>query len=438
MRTVDSALRETALALEADLPALVDRIMQRIREEVPEYDVAGRPELAQALRAGCLAGAQLALGALRSDRDPARPLERALVAEARSLARTRVPLEALLRSYRVGHAVIWEGVLDALEADDLDASTRRAALRVANRFLFTLFDAEIAAVAAEFTAEREAGLRRSGERRVRLLRDLLDGAPIDETELGVRFARTHVGAASAGEGAYAALEEITRLAGGGALIVQPEADRVWAWLPALPPRDAIEAGLRVVGAARLPAPGAGAGDGGGSVGAAGRLSRVPGAGSAGGAIVAFGDPLPGLDGFRATHRQAVTALDVGMRLGRAMTRFDDVTVEALALADEAAARALLARELGPLAAPTRRAEVLCATLEAYLGRAMSASAAAAVLGVRDRTISYRLRSVEDQLGRPVRDRATELGVALRLRRLLTAAPDAAPAPRRAPTSSRRR
>ncbi len=41
-----------------------------------------------------------------------------------------------------------------------------------------------------------------------------------------------------------------------------------------------------------------------------------------------------------------------------------------------------------------------------------------MLNVNDRTIAYRLNSIEEQLGRPVRARQTELQAAMRLERML--------------------
>jgi DNA-binding PucR family transcriptional regulator len=101
-----------------------------------------------------------------------------------------------------------------------------------------------------------------------------------------------------------------------------------------------------------------------------------------------------------------------------VTRFDAVAVESLALYDETAAREFLTRELGPLAAADPRSDVLRETLRAYLERSSNATSAAALLGVNDRTVAYRLRGVEDLLGYPVSSRSLELRIALRFEQLL--------------------
>ena len=75
------------------------------------------------------------------------------------------------------------------------------------------------------------------------------------------------------------------------------------------------------------------------------------------------------------------------------------------LADERAARAFIAAELAPLDRG-RDGGKLRETLSAYASSGFNASAAAAMLKVNDRTIAYRLNSIEEQLGRPVRARQT--------------------------------
>jgi DNA-binding PucR family transcriptional regulator len=58
------------------------------------------------------------------------------------------------------------------------------------------------------------------------------------------------------------------------------------------------------------------------------------------------------------------------------------------------------------------------TLSAYFACGFNASAAAALLKVNDRTIAYRLNTIEQLLGRRVRARQAELRAAIRLERVL--------------------
>jgi DNA-binding PucR family transcriptional regulator len=125
----------------------------------------------------------------------------------------------------------------------------------------------------------------------------------------------------------------------------------------------------------------------------------------------------GPDGFRETHRQAQTAKAIGGRLDRRAVAYTEVALEDLAAQNTARAHAFTGRELGPLTADTREAERLRRTLQAYFACAQRASSAAAMLGVHERTISNRLRRVEELLGHSPSDRRAELELALRLRAL---------------------
>ncbi len=50
---VDFRLHELAQALEKELDGLVETMLGRMRDEVPDFDIRARPELDDALRASC-------------------------------------------------------------------------------------------------------------------------------------------------------------------------------------------------------------------------------------------------------------------------------------------------------------------------------------------------------------------------------------------------
>jgi DNA-binding PucR family transcriptional regulator len=101
-----------------------------------------------------------------------------------------------------------------------------------------------------------------------------------------------------------------------------------------------------------------------------------------------------------------------------VTHYDEVALEALLGQDERRAREFAHRELVGLDGGDERSRRLRETLQAYFGSGQNAAAAAARLGVHDQTVSYRLRTIEERLGRPVTARRAELDVALRLMELL--------------------
>jgi DNA-binding PucR family transcriptional regulator len=134
---------------------------------------------------------------------------------------------------------------------------------------------------------------------------------------------------------------------------------------------------------------------------------------------AVGEPAWGISGFRESHEQALAAHRVASHLPQRVTRYDDVALEAALLHDVHAARHFVDRELGPLAASDTRSRLLRETLAGYLRSGLNAAATAVVLHVSDRTVAYRIRGVEEALGRSVLSRSTELAAAVRLHRVLS-------------------
>lgn len=134
--------------------------------------------------------------------------------------------------------------------------------------------------------------------------------------------------------------------------------------------------------------------------------------------LAIGGPAAGLDGFRRAHDEASQAHRVALLGAEPVTFYGDIGLLALAAQDESRARAFCARELGELAGGGERERTLRETLRAYLGTAHHASSAAALLGVHERTVANRIRTIEERLGRSVATRSAELDVALRLHGLL--------------------
>jgi hypothetical protein len=383
---VEHTLRELAGRLEEETDDLIATMLPRTRGEVPDFDVGSRPELRDAERASIYGNIRAVLGALGGDRiAPDAPAE--AMEEARVTARSGVPLESLLHTYRVGHAVVWERTLDVVEELALDARSRHAVLRIGSRWLFAYVDAIAEQVTKEYIRERDRIMRSSIERRVQLVRDILDGATIDAGELGYDLEAEHLALVVQGPQAEAWLDELSRRLQRRLLTIAVSDQVVWGWLGA---RSAFGAhDWRLVGTVDLPK----------------------------GTRAALGEPRRGAEGFRRSHAEAIAAHEVGQRLRAPITRYDDVTLEAALLADERVVRRLVEHELGPLAEDDERAAKLRTTLDAYLRTGQNASAAAAMLNVNDRTVAYRIRGIEDLLGRSVAARGPELATALRLRRL---------------------
>ena len=326
------------------------------------------------------------LGALGGDRaQPDAPAE--ATEEARITARAGVPLESLLHTYRVGHAVIWERALDIAEDLTPDARSRHAVLKIGSRWLFSYVDAIATHVTKEYTRERDRIMRSSIERRVQLVRDVLDGATIDAGELGYDLDAEHLAVVVQGPGAETWLDEVAGRLERRPLTIAVSDQVVWGWLGGR--RELVIGDWRLLASVSVPPD----------------------------TCAAVGEPGWGAEGFRRSHTEAIAAHQVGQRLRASLTHYDDVTLEAALLADEGVARHLIDHELGPLADDDERAAKLLTTLDAYLRTGQNASAAAAILHVNDRTVAYRIRAIEDVLGRSVAARSAELATALRLRSL---------------------
>jgi sugar diacid utilization regulator len=307
--------------------------------------------------------------------------------ESRLTARAGVPLESLLHTYRVGHAVIWERSLDIAEELAPDPRSRHAVLKIGSRWLFSYVDSIAAHITKEYTRERDRIMRSSIERRVQLVRDVLDGASIDAGELGYDLDAEHLALVVQGSHAEAWIDELAGRLHRRALTIAVSDQVVWAWLGGR--RELGREGRRL----------------------------LAGVSVAENTCAALGEPRWGAEGFRRSHAEALAAHQVGQRLHAPITRYDDVALEAALLTDEGVVRRFVDHELGPLAEDDERAAKLRTTLDAYLRTGQNASAAAALLNVNDRTVAYRIRAIEDLLGRSVAARGAELATALRLRRL---------------------
>lgn len=363
-------------------------ILERTIAEVPEAGIQDDPDVAAAMRESAYANLRVAFAELARDRSPlpAGPPAGA-VEEALTTAQAGVPLAALLQTYRIGHAVVWDAVIEAVnEMDELDRQARTDLLLVCSRYTFAYIDRVIPFVTEEYTRERDRLMRGREQRRMQLVRDVLDGAVVDGGELGYELATNHRGAIGWGAGIETVLLRLARALELRLLVVSVSGQTVWAWLGGSGQTDR---GLRRA------------------------LAELELSDSG----LAFGRIGNGPEGFRSSHSEARGAHRIAIATGSAVMHYEDVALECLMLADERAARAFVTAELAPLDRG-RDGSKLRETLTAYFASGFNASAAAAMLKVNDRTIAYRLNSIEEQLGQPVRARQTELQAAIRLERVL--------------------
>ncbi|WP_345410084.1 PucR family transcriptional regulator [Actinomycetospora chlora] len=360
-------------------------------------ELRGDPALRDLLAASVEGNVETILHVLRHDLAPRRVEPPPAAMEyARRLAQREVPVNALVRAYRVGQSHLMEWAF--AEATRRPGHDAAAASQKIVLVVMDYVDHVTQQVVAEYEAERERWRRGRHALRLARVRDVLAGrTPGDaderlavESTLSYRFAPVHLGLVvwtddppgdPAVDPGLAALERVALdLAAaldavGRPLVVPWDAGSVWVWLPrrddAVPPRDVLERAVARHGPA---------------------------------VHVATGAPLSGLDGFRTTHDQARRARDLALAAGTgapAVTLFDEVGAVALLCADREGARAWVRRVLGPLADDDPGVARLRETLRVFLATGGSLATTARRLQVHRNTVKYRVGRAEEVRGRPV-------------------------------------
>ena len=138
---------------------------------------------------------------------------------------------------------------------------------------------------------------------------------------------------------------------------------------------------------------------------------------AAGFSLAIGEPGQGVEGWRATHRQAQAAMLVALRRPQRLTRYADVALLAAVLRDGDLATSLQEIHLSPLDCDGAGGAVWRTTLRVYFASGCNAATAAFALSVDRRTVARRLHAAETRLGRRLHTCHAELEVALRLQEL---------------------
>ena len=250
----------------------------------------------------------------------------------RGNVRRGIPLAALLRSYRLGHAWLWERWSQALQERIEDSGQLAAGQDQTSAFMFAYVDKVSDVLVEEFGSERERMMRSASQLRAETVRAILAGEPIDEEvasrRLGYELGRDHTAlrVASSGSeirGLERAVEEAAAALGAGQpLVVASGAARFDVWYGSFeaPATDGLES--------YEPPPGV---------------------------LVAFGTPGRGLAGFRSSHAEALQAARIGsLAGGGAVTSYAKVELVSLLADDLGRARSFVVRELGPLASTQSR------------------------------------------------------------------------------------
>ena len=325
----------------------------------------------------------------------------AAVEYARRLAQRGVPVNALVRAYRLGQDSFLRRCLEELEHESPAGFASAVAQQVVA--VTSLYIDQITErVVTVYEEERDRWLLNRHAARIARINELLNGHDIDieavEATLGYRLRQRHLGLIAwveAQQGQGEALGHMERLAstlggrtrcGERPLFVPRDELSAWIWLP-LGQRSHIDHAT---------------------------LEHAPRSGEPHIRISA-GEPGEGVNGFRKTHHQALQAHTVALTAGSHLSGtvvFSELGAVPLMCTNLDDTRTWVSDVLGSLALDDEPRARLRDTLRTFLQCGSSYTLAASQLGMHKNTIQYRLRKAQEELGRPVRDRRLDLEIAL--------------------------
>lgn len=350
---------------------LADRLVATIRAENAGYvDLPVVP--VDDLRASCVDNVARVLQLLAVELGLAPDRSGAAVdrydaarATGRRRAEQGLPLDDVLRSFRMGGRLIWDDLLD--QADGILEARETRELGTA---LWAVVDRTSAAVAAAYHRAEASAIRVHEQRRTALWEDLLAGRGAD--------------AAFAAEAA-----RVLDLAPGPCVVVVAPAGspaeagrRAETHLRVAGHRSSwVRRAVGLVGVVEAPA---------GSTGALGPALETAEVGPTGVSGVAAG-----LGQAEEAFTQAVAAQRIAVARGLPVVAFDDALPDALVLAAPTIAARLARHWLGPLLAlPADESRALLDTLEAWVRTGGSPTATARALPCHRNTVLNRLRRVQ--------------------------------------------
>lgn len=393
---------QVADRLRAGLAEVTGAIQTALEREI--VDLRRDSQLLDLLHASVEGNVATVLNALHYDI----PIERlesptAALEYARRLAQRGVPVNALVRAYRLGHKVMLEKIIEEIQDAGADPALSLNVFGRISAVTFCYIDWISQQVVAAYEAERDRWLEnRSRVRDVRVSEILAGGdVDVDAMIASIRYPLRKVHLAvvvwfrdDAGSGnEFARLERFLaecsdHLNTEKALFVA--ADRVtgWGWIPlAANDADPVARVCSFVASHAEPP------------------------------YVALGEALPGVDGFRRSHRQAQNTHRVSVAMGESAPRVMASTDQGLAAAallgtDVSEAGVWVRETLGALSTDTDNDAMLRETLRVFLGAGSSYKAAAERLHLHYNSVKYRVARAVERRGRPIMGDRLDVEIAL--------------------------
>jgi PucR C-terminal helix-turn-helix domain len=361
--------------------AEIERAMLTRVYAISDPGDTGDPAYLEGLRAAVGAALDYGLVAIEGGEARAPLAPPALLTQARVAARAGVSLDTVLRRYFAGYALLGDFLIE--EAGEVPAAELKRLLRVQAG----LFDRLLAAVSEEYGREGVSLTEPSARRRADAIRRLLAGELVDTTDFDYDFERFHLGVIGTGPNAAEVISGASISLGCRLLMINSDPETTYAWF----------------GFSRDP-----------NINSASKCLEEKRRGMV---SVAFGEIGRGLSGWRLTHLQAKAALVFAVRTPQRVVRYGSIALLAAIDQDEVLSASLRQLYLDPLEQQRDGGRAVRQTLRAYFAADRNVTATAAALGVNRRTVTSRLRAVEEALGRPIGAIAPELEVSLRLEAL---------------------
>lgn len=397
---------ETAARMHDQLGDVSSVVHRSLEDEIPE--LRGHARLSDLLGSSVEGNVDTLLQALRYDIAVQRvEAPTAALEYARRLAQHGVPVNALVRAYRLGQRRMNEQLFTAVRGLDIASATQYAVIEAMTATLAEYIDWISQQVVVVYEDERERWLENRNTMRAVRVREVLAGKKthdVDAASNAIRYPLRwyHLGLVMWYPDVDADGDEVVRLqrflrelshaaqAGTSPLFVP--ADRLcgWGWLPYRAATSEAVAAVRRFAVNRPDAP-----------------------------SLAIGTMAAGVDGFRRSHREAESARAVAIaRSGPEPTLFaaSDPGLSAAALmgSDIGGAREWVSAVLGELAAESDNDERLRETLRVFLGRGCSYKLAAEELAMHVNTVKYRVGRAEARRGRPIGGDRLDVELALLL------------------------
>ena len=386
-------------------PDVIGSIQRYLAAEVVE--LRGDPALLELLRASVAGNVETVFDALRYHISIERVEPPTAALEyARRVAQHGIPVNALVRAYRLGQQQVLAHVLEEIRRAGLEPEAGLNTYEAISIVAFRYIDWISQQVTDAYETERERWVENRNSVRALRVRELLDSAAgsvdIDAAIAAIRYPlrRTHLAMILWTSADDAPGRELLRLERfvrdladsmtlrDGALFVAADQVSGWGWLPlgTAATADPVEH-IRRFAADSVDPP-----------------------------HLAVGTAQSGLEGFRRSHRQAQKARRVAVAgaQNRRVTAAGDPGVAAAALLTEdlAETREWVCETLGPLASDTDNDARLRETMRVFFGEGSSYKGAAERLNLHHNSVKYRVDRAVERRGRRIGDDRIDVEIAL--------------------------